>query len=288
MRATAVTLVSFFIFVFGYFSIFPSFEESRKAIRSADVKGLTLSPIILKLMALEFNTITADFFYVRASQFYGGRVSDNATVTDEDWDWLYRNLNVVVELDPYFQDPYYLGNGIFTWDAGRYEYANKLLLKAVDARDWDWWFPFMIGFNKFYFQGKNKEGADYLLKAYARPNAWHVLPTLAAKLYYDDRGTETAISFLSTILNSATDESIIKRYKVRLDALRRVLYLEKAALLYEERIGLPPRDLKGLLYFNIIGQIPKDPYGGQFYIDNDGGIKTTSKLSFATMKKKDK
>ena len=285
MKASAVTLASLFIFIFASYSIFPSFEKSRKEVRSADVKGLTLSPIVLKLMTLEFRSIAADFLFVRASQFTGGKTSDGAAVTKEDWDWLYRNLNAATELDPHFQDPYYLGNGFLTWGAERYEDANRLLQKAVDSRDWDWWFPFLIGFNKFYFQGKNKEGADYLLLAYERPNAWPILPSLAARLYYDDRGTKTAISLLSTILKNTTDEKIIKSYKTRLAALYGIYYLENAALLYEDRIGLPPRNIDVLVEFNIIKRIPRDPYGGKFYIDRDGSIKTTSKLSYAALKK---
>ncbi|MBE9503316.1 MAG: hypothetical protein IME96_03995 [Proteobacteria bacterium] len=288
MKAVSVSLIALSIFLIGYITTFSGFENSRKQIKSQQVKGLTLPPVVLKLMTLEFKTVTADFLFVRASQFYGGKAGQQESLVEEDWQWLNHNFHVITELDPYFQDPYYVANGIFTWDAHMYEEANTLLQKGVDARSWDWWLPFLVGFNKFFFQGKNKEGADYLLEAHKRPGAWGMLPTLAARLYYKEGATETAISFLEALLTNEKNADIRKNYTIRLDALKKILYLERAASLYEDRMAVKPRNLKVLLDFGIIKTIPKDPYGGQFYIDKDGSIKTTSKLAFATLKRKQK
>lgn len=286
MRSTIITLLLLLTFLFGYASTFTPFEESRRTMRAADVKGLTLPPVVIKIMSMEFRNIAADFLFVRASQFLGSRVEGKRALTKDDWMWLYHNLDVVTELDPYFQDPYYVANGLLVWDAGMYDEANALLKKAVDARTWDWWFPFMLGFNKYYFQGKNKEGADYLLLASKRPGAWPMLTTLASKLYYEGGKTEAAISFLTAILKNENDEAVRKKYSIRLDALKRILYLERAAALYEDTMGVFPRNLNVLIEAGIIKKIPEDPYGGQFYIDKDGAIKTTSKLAFATTQNK--
>lgn len=288
MKSASIPLIALSVFLIGYITTFSGFENSRKKIKAEQVKGLTLPPVVLKLMTLEFKTITADFLFARASQFYGGKVGQETPLNEEDWQWLNHNFHVITELDPYFQDPYYVANGIFTWDAQMYEEANVLLDKAIKARTWDWWFPFLAGFNKFYFQGKNKEGADYLLMASRRPGAWPMLPTLASKLYYDEGGTEAAISFLSAILTNENDENTRRKYKIRLDALKKILYLERAASLYEDKMGVKPRNLNVLIDTWIIKQIPEDPYGGQFYIDKDGSVKTTSKLAFATLKTKQK
>ncbi len=245
-----------------------------------EVKGLTLPPDIIRLFSLEFTSIAADLLFIRASQFYGGKVDKLEDATREDWQWLHRNLDLVTELDPYFQDPYYVGNAFLTWDAGMYREANALLQKATDARVWDWTFPFYIGFNKFFFMADNKGGAEYLLIASKRPGAWDFLPSLASRLYYEDKKTETAISFLSKIAEKETDENVKNRYKVRIDALKRIAFLEAAAELYIFRIGVPPRNLEILINARIIKVIPPDPYGGTFYIDKDGAVQSSSKLAF--------
>lgn len=245
---------------------------------------MTLPPVVVKLVSLEFRSIVADFLFVRASQFYGGKVGENKKATKDDWDWLYRNLDVVTELDPYFQDPYYMGNGLLTWDAGMFNEANLLLKKATISRTWDWWFPFLSGFNKFFFMGDNKGGADDLLIASKRPGSWAILPKLASRLYYSEGKTETAISFLTTFWKNETDKKVKKGYEIRIEALKKILFLEQAVIRFRVKTGTSPDKLIHLVYAGIITDIPRDPYGGEFYLDWQGAIKTTSKLAFATIR----
>lgn len=267
-----------FLFLGAYVSIFPAFEEARKTIRMEEVKGITLPPAIVKLFSLEFRNIAADYLFVRASQFYGGRVDTIADATVEDWQWLYRNIDLVTELDPYFQDPYYMGNAFLAWDAGMVKEANVLLHKATKARYWDWNFPFHLGFNNFYFLGDNKTGAEYLRVASQRPGAWDFLTTLAARLYYMEGKTAVARAFMEKMWENESDPKRKEFYMARLDALNKIFFLEKAVDVYESLTGIPLGELKTLVKTKIIRDIPRDPYGGYFYIDKNGSIRTTSNL----------
>lgn len=281
-RLAAVLLISFII---GYALVFSSFEKARKNVMVGEVKGLNLPPFVIKFMAFEFKSIAADLYHVRASQFYGGRVDRVADATRDDWAWLYTNLWLATELDPYFQDPYYLGNAFLTWDAGLYVQANKLLKKGSDARSWDWTIPFFIGFNKFYFLNENKEAADYLLKAYERPGAIPYLPNLAARLYQREGRTEVALAFLINFWGNERDQKLKKSYEIRIDAFKKILSLEKTVAIYKERNGKQPEKLEELVNAGLIKEVPKDPYGGTFYIRGDGVIETTSKLAFVAPQK---
>lgn len=279
MSSNIKPIIFLFLFLGAYVSIFPAFEGARKTIRIEEVKGITLPPAIVKLFSLEFRSIAADYLFVRASQFYGGRIETLSSATKEDWQWLYRNIDLVTELDPYFQDPYYMGNASLSWDAGMVKEANILLQKATDARDWDWNFPFYLGFNNFYFLGDNKAGAEYLRIASQRPGAWDFLTTLAARLYYMEGKTAVARAFMEKMWEAENDQKRKQFYLARLDVLNKIFFLEKAVAVYESRIGIPPGDLKTLLKIKLIKNIPRDPYGGSFYIDKDGSIKTTSNLT---------
>ena len=285
MRSNTKPFIFFLIFLIAYISILPTFEGKRDSIRMEEVKGLTLPPTIVKLLSLEFRSIAADFLFIRASQFYGGRIETVASATKEDWQWLYRNINLVTELDPYFQDPYYMGNASLSWDAGMIKEANTLLLKATKARDWDWMFPFYLGFNNFYFLGDNKAGAKYLRIASQRPGAWDFLTTLAARLYYMEGKTAAARAFMEKMWENENDPKRKKFYLTRLDVLNKIFFLEKAVDIYESRIGIPPGNLKTLVKTKIIKAIPRDPYGGVFYIDINGTIKTSSNLASKPRKK---
>jgi hypothetical protein len=280
MKREGAGIFLLIVLVVGYALIFPPFEKARKeVITSEEERGVNLPPFVVKLMSFEFRSIAADLHFVRASQFYGGRINRLDTATMADWAWLYTNLWVATELDPCFEDPYYMGNAFLTWDAGLYKQANKLLQKGMDARTWDWQFPFFIGFNKFYFLYENKEAADYLLKAYERPGAPSYLPNLAARLYNREGRTEAALAFLLNFWENERDPKIKKAYETRIDALRKMLSLEKAVAIYKKQTGKAPKTLNALVRGGMMEDIPKDPYGGTFYIASDGTIETTSKLA---------
>lgn len=288
MRSAFVSGIILALSISSYAFLFPHFEEARREIKRETVKGITLPAPVVKVMSLEFNSLVADFLFVRTSQYIGNLFERGRRATEEDWIWLYRNLDLITEIDPYFQDPYYVGNAFLTWDAGRVREANSLLMKATDARTWDWWFPFYIGFNKFFFLGESKEAADYLLLAYKRPDSWSVLPNLAARLYYNEKQTESAIAFLAAIWENEKDENIKKGYEIRIEALKRVRILENAVEKYRKKFGRPPASLDRLIEAGIIEKIPEDPYKGVFYIDKNGAIKTTSKFAFAHLQEKKK
>jgi tetratricopeptide (TPR) repeat protein len=199
-----------------------------------------------------------------------------------DLHWLYSNLVVITELDPYFEDAYYFGNAILTWDGGMYNEANALLRKGMEARNWDWQLPFFLGFNKFYFLKDNKGGADYLLEAAGRRGAPHFLPTLAARLYNNAGRAENAIGFLTVFWKNEKNERIKKNYEVRIEALKQVMLLEKAVLEYRRKTGKSPGNLKILTRSGLLQTIPKDPYGGVFYLAKDGSVMTTSNFAFKT------
>lgn len=187
-------------------------------------------------------------------------------------------LNVSTDLDPYFLDPYYVAQAHLTWEGNMVRETNTLLDKGSRYRDWDWMLPFYIGFNYFYFLQENDKASEYLMEASKRPNSPSLLTTLAARLAYEAHRTENAIIFLQEILSKTDDENTKKMYEMRLNALKGILFLERAAAVYQERFKTRPEKLDALIAKGIIQDIPKDPYGGEFYIDKNGTIKTTSEL----------
>ena len=75
MKTGRGTIFLLILLISSYALIFPSFETARKKVLLGEVKGLNLPPHVIKFMAFEFKSIAADLHFVRASQFYGGRVA---------------------------------------------------------------------------------------------------------------------------------------------------------------------------------------------------------------------
>jgi hypothetical protein len=153
--------------------------------------------------------------------------------------------------------------------------ANTLLEKGSRYRDWDWFIPFYTGFNYFYFLQDNASASKYLMEASKRPGANPMLAGLASKLAYEERRTENSIEFLEEILSKTDDESLKKEYKMRIQALKAILFLENAVVVYQKRFRHKPTAIDELVRRKVITAIPYDPYGGTFYLDANRNVKMT-------------
>ena len=64
----------------------------------------------------------------------------------------------------------------------------------------------------------------------------------------------------------------------RIGALRGIWVLEQAVEAYRGRFGFAPADLSELVKRGVLGELPTDPYGGVFYLNDQGKVWTTSDL----------
>ena len=273
---TTAILVSFALI--GSIFAISRVSLERDNLRQKEGIGLVMPSQVAQIIALEFKGLFADAVFSRAMTYYGGKIMRSEKLLVEEWDWIYENMDVATDLDNYFLDPYYFGATNLVWGANKVKEANLLLEKAFKYRDWDWTIPFYLGFNYFYFLQDNEKAAFYLMESAKRGASGSLIPILAARLAYQGKRTENAIIFLQEIIRKTDDETVKKTYETRLHALKSILFLERAASVYEDRFKTRPETLNDLLAKNIIKEIPKDPYGGKFYIDKDGSIKTTSEL----------
>jgi hypothetical protein len=236
---------------------------------------------ILKVSSLDFDGLVSDVLYLKALVYYGSTFDGNnrrRAISEAQYTWLYNILKTSTDLDPYFLDPYFLGNNILSWEANRVSDSISLMKKGSQYRDWDYWLPFYIGFDYFYFLKDSANASSYLMIASKKPGADPFFGFFAARLAYQGKRTENAIVFLEGILKTTKDEAMRKDNEIRLETLKVMLNLEKGASVYKERTGSYPQKLSALVEQHIIARIPEDPYGGEFYIDKDGSIKTTSDL----------
>ena len=275
---TTATLVS--LALIGSIFAISRVSLERDKLHQKEGIGLVMPSQVAQIIALEFKGLFADIIFSKAMTYYGGKLIRAEKLSEEEWDWIYRNMDTATDLDNYFLDPYYFGATNLVWGANKVKEANLLLEKAFKYRDWDWTIPFYLGFNYFYFLQNNEKAAFYLMESAKRGAANSLIPTLAARLAYQGKRTENAIIFLQEIIRKTDDETLKKAYETRLDALKAILFLERAAAAYKERFNKMPETVDDLTAKNVIREIPEDPYGGKFYIDKDGSIKTTSELRY--------
>lgn len=233
---------------------------------------------ILRITALEFDSLAADLAFLKSTAFYGERTYKRIRLTPEDWDRVTQVLQVATDLDPRFLDPYHFGEMVLTWDAGRVTDANRLLEKALRHRGDDWVVPFYLGFNYFYFLHDNAKGGEYLMMASRLPGSQAFVGLLASRLATQSGRSEAAAVFLDELVRSTSDAALRAHIEKRLEAVKAIAVIERAVAIYQQRFGETPMPLSRLIEARILKSLPADPYGGQFFLDGQGRVQTTSRL----------
>jgi tetratricopeptide (TPR) repeat protein len=182
-------------------------------------------------------------------------------------------------LDPYNMDAYYFAQSVLTWEAGMIPRVVELLEYGFAHRPWDWYLPFFLSFDYAYFLKDYEKAGEYLAKvAQLKPEVdWYA--TLAARYFYEGGSTALALAYLKEIIPTARNEVIKRRMMTRAEALEKILKIEQAIVAYRKRFQRDPKELGDLVNGGVLDLIPEDPYGGSFYLDKDGRVRTTSKLA---------
>lgn len=273
-----ISAVLLLLFLPTFFFLSNRLWQQRIEVRRNVEAGFILPSKFSRIMALDYKGLLSDYQLLQIITFYGGRVMYGQELSEDDWRYIIAGLESVTDLDPYFLDPYLLGEGLLTWEAGKLEEANRLLEKGAEYRSENWLFPFYIGFNYFYFLKDNAKGAEYLMKASRLPGSPSFLPTLAARLGYYGGQSKMAIVFLKGLLDQTSDPRLRNRLQKRLRVLERAATIEEAVRKFHETQGRMPANPQELVSKGYLKELPEEPYGGKWIILSNGRIFSTSKF----------
>lgn len=246
-----------------------------------------LPPAVLKAVSLEFSGMVSDYLMLQTMVFHGERLMSKQPLTVEEWQATNLALQQVTTLDQRFWDPYVLAETSFPWDANMVQEANALLLKAASVRTDDYRPYFFLWFNHSYFLKDIETATKYLEKASRIPGAPVYLVTLAARNNLESGHTESGILFLEEILKETADPTRREWIMLRLQALKTIAFLEENIATYRQKFGTQPDSLQELVNKHLIKEIPPDPYGGNFFITENGKVYTSSKLMPVETKKQE-
>ena len=235
------------------------------------------APVVKALSADQYQFIS-QLISLKCLFYFGTLVDVRKQMPD--WLRLQRALYTATRLDPYNMDAYYFAQAILPWDAGKPQEAIDLLEYGFAHRTWDWYLPFFLSFDYAFFMKDYSRAGEYLTKAAGlNPRAaW--FSTLAARYYYEGGQTALALAYLRELIPTTRSEAIKKQLLIRAEALERILQLEEAITDFNKRFHRAPKNLQELVDVGILDHLPEDPYGGTFYLDKQGKVRTTSKLAF--------
>jgi len=194
------------------------------------------SPEQAKLLALGFEPVLADYYWVQALQLVGGARGHLGERADTVGDL----IDVVTTLDPWVDHPYRFAALWLNESPEQVARGNALLQRGIERHPEEWRNRFYLGFNQFYYQGRNATAADTLAPAAELPGAPAYLGALVARLRAEGGGLDVAAAFLAQRARDARDEGLRATYReslAEIETERRARGLDAARARFVERHG---------------------------------------------------
>lgn len=234
---------------------------------------------VLRFAALDHRPLVGAYYALKALNYFGGQSLGNAG-GPMDYLGIYQAIEAALRLDPYNMDAYYFSQAILVWDLQEIKLANSILEYGMRHRTWDPFLPFSAGFNYAYFL-HDYERAAYYYRRGAEISGSPLMTSLSSRYLYESGQTQLAINYLRTLLPQLTNQALRQSSLRRLKALVAIDAIEQALKKYQEMHGVHavPNDLNDLVASGLLASLPEDPYGGQFFLDKKGRVRTTSNLA---------
>lgn len=239
--------------------------------------GYVPSAEILKLVAGDQKTFIAELSIVKLIFYFGSLVEEwkKKIMIPPEYYNMFKTAQTAVKLDPYNMDAYYFSEAAFTWEVGHAADVNKMLIYGMKFRSWDWYLPYFVGFNSAYFLKDFNTAPIYMKKA-AELSGNQLFTQLSARYFYESDKNKLAIDFLKNMIAKENDKKIKNAYSLRLAAIEHTLRIETAIEKYKEKFKRSPKNLNQLVLSRILKEIPHDPYGGKFFLDEKGKVRSSS------------
>ncbi len=223
----------------------------------------------VKRFSLGFDAFVSDVTWLRCVQYAGEK-----QYTVNGLDWLYRSLDLVTTLDRKFETAYLFGGIILASHRDFVDESILVLKKGMRNLPDRWRFPFYIGFNYFFYLQQFDLASEYIIMASKLPGSPAYLPFLASRLLSEANKPDTALAFLEKMYNQTEDPVLREKIEGRMKRVvveRDLNLLQIAANEYSNIKGKSPETLGDLVRLGLLGEIPKEPFGGYYYIERDTG-----------------
>jgi hypothetical protein len=231
---------------------------------------------VMRRVALSYDTMLADVYWIRALQHYGGERQKPGA--ERRYDLLYPLLDLTTTLDSRFTVAYRFG-AIFLAEprpggAGRPDQAIALLKKGVTLNPNKWDYYHDIGFiyywnlhdyknaAEWFSRGGNLPGAPFWLRTYAAVMLTRGGDRQASRVMWTQIGQNEESEWLKT-----TSQLRLKQ----LDALDQIDVLKRILTDFTARTGQPARSWQQLAAAGALRGTPIDPAGAPYVLDPSTG-----------------
>lgn len=201
------------------------------------------SPAQARVLSLGYTSIVADYYWVKALQYYTNPANDRLQ---------YKNLpdylDVVVGIDPDYRYAYKFAGLVVPYDTGRYRFrhtkrSTSFLERGV-KRFPDWWeLHFLLGYNYLNFANEPVKASEEFKRAAALPGAPAYLHAFSARTLAVGGQLDRAMLLAEELARNSEDPEIRDMMQKRFEDLKleqELQRIEAGARAYKERHGAFP------------------------------------------------
>jgi tetratricopeptide (TPR) repeat protein len=210
------------------------------------------SPSVLKRMALGYDRLLADFYWMRVIQYYGRR--DEADKRPVRYKNLAALLDITTTLDPDLMDAYQAGTTFLAEadpvGAGQPAEALKLLEKGIRAHPQEWRLWYEKGFVYYLYLKDYPKAAESWEAGSRIANAPHFLGPLAAAAFTQGGALDVAFALWNTQYRESTRADVrenARNHILSIEVARDIWSLEFLLGKYQAKTGMLPPSLQELV-----------------------------------------
>lgn len=140
----------------------------------------------------------------------------------------------------------------------------------MEYRPWDFLPGFFHAFNRYYFEHDPAGGAKILLSAAERLDRKEGVIEMAALWQEKGEDPRLAIDMIRALQENSRSQKLKASLQQRIDRLQGLIALREAAIRFAIRNGRPPATLDELVTAGEIRELPQDPLGIGYGLDEKG------------------
>ena len=271
--AGPLALVAVAVLLWGGAISMQAFRERHHALPPA-ARGILYvrSGSALRHMALEFDAILADIYWIRAIQHFGG--TRRAAGGDKSYRLLYPLLDLTTSLDPHFSVAYRFG-AIFLAEPypagpGRSDQAIALLQRGLAADPKKWQYAQDVGFVHYWWLNDYKAAAEWFDRASRIEGAPWWLRSMAATTLAEGGDRQSSRRLWQELYETADNEWVRNNAQLRLTQIQALDAIDALAGLvrrYVQSYGRMPASWDVLIAAGWLRGVPVDPSGTPYTLD---------------------
>lgn len=208
------------------------------------------TPSQARLMSLGFSNVMADFYWVKALQYF-----TDPTQARNRFKNLADYLDLVVGIDPDYEYAYKFAALAIPYDSGRFHFVNttratSFLERGIARFPNNWQLHFLLGYHYLNFSQNPIRAAEQFAAAAKLPGAPSYFAPFAARLMAVGGEVDRAIEFTTQELNNNPTpelEALLKSRLVDLKVEKELRRIEAAAKAFLARNGRPAVSLDELI-----------------------------------------